>query len=111
MIKCEKVKEIIDGRHEGVIVDIVYRTTPHNYTDVILGFKEDDVEYTVKDGYPTQITEKTKLGKLLTLFGTQLAVDVEYDVAKELVGKKCEFLTITEGKYSEVVKKSLKPLQ
>jgi len=111
-IKIEQTRIIEEGKHEGVIVEVKYREQPFQYTDIVIEFGEG---LRVIDGYPTNITQDSKLGLLLVDFGAKLEVGKEIDPADVLVGKKCSFMTINNitdrGTYANVVKGSLKPIQ
>lgn len=107
--------EIKDGTHKGVIMDVEYRDTPYDYTDVVIEFKAGDGTIRLKAGYPTVIQQGSKLGKLLIRFGVILLdVGKKMNPEKELVGKKCQFQTITEdtknGTFARVLPESVKPL-
>lgn len=99
--------KIEDGRHEGVITGVEYREKPYEYTDLVIEFEEGKK---LKYGVPTMLTPVSKLGKLMTLFGAVLDINTELDPADTFVGKKCSFMTMTEGSFANVVKDSVKPL-
>lgn len=107
-VKADR-QEILDGMHEGVIVDVQYRDKPYEYTDIIVEFGD----IRLKAGYPTQVAPSSKLGKLLTRFDVVLEVGAELDVGDCLIGKHCDFLTITEetakGNFAKVMPESVKP--
>ena len=67
----------------------------------------------LKAGYPTTVSEASKLGKLLTRFGAKLEVGSEVDPNNILVGQQCQFQTITEttknGEFAKVLSESVKP--
>lgn len=109
-IKAEKTITIEDGKHTGVISDIKFRDEPYEYTDILVKIDNTDgIE--IKLGVPTKITENTALGKILVTFGVKkIEVDKEYDVEELLKGKKVEFMTLTKGKFVNIVEDSLKPL-
>ena len=67
--KVEAPKTIEDGVHEGKIVDVKYRDTPFEYTDLVIEFEDDK---RIVAGYPSAFTPVNKLGKLMTLFGAVL---------------------------------------
>ena len=109
----EQIK-IEDGVHQGAIIGIEYREDPYDYTDLIIEFKYKDQDMKLKAGYVTYVSEGSKLGKLLVRFGLQLEVGISVDPDKHLIGKKCQFMTITEkGKndteYAKVIPDSVKP--
>ena len=109
-----EVKETIkidDGKHEGVITDIIYKEEPYNYVDIVIKENENDIE--LKLGLPFSVTENTALGRVLMEFGAKLEVgkDVEIEdyIKKE---QKVKFMTITEktkkGTFARIVSESLK---
>ena len=102
-----------DGLHTGIIDKIEYREEPYKYTDVFL--KDNKTESIVKWSAPSEVSDKTKLGKFLILFtpitfGENQMIDPE----KVLLKQKVKFQTITEktmaGEFVKVVDGSIKPL-
>jgi len=108
--KVEKPSLIEDGRHQGVITDVTLREKPFSYADVHI--KLDDTEIVLKASYPANVTENTKFGQLLIRFGAKLIPDTEIEANEVLVGKKCQFVTISEqterGTFAHVVQDSVK---
>ena len=114
--------ELEDGLHKGVIIDIEYRDSPYLYTDVVIEFKKIvdphdpklDQAMRLKAGYPTCISEASKLGRLIMRFGTRLEVGKQLDPDKLLIGKPCQFQTTTEetkkGIFARVLPDSVKPV-
>lgn len=106
--EVKDVKRLNDGIHKGVIVDITFRHTPYEYTDLIL--ESEGIK--VKVGYPSTVSKESKLGKLFERFGINLKVGEKVDI-RSLVGKTCQFQTTTttrNGKeYSNVLEQTLKP--
>ena len=102
-------QEILDGSHVGVIVDVEYRDNPYSYTDVVIEMNG----MNLKAGFPTMIAPSSKLGKLLSRFEYVLEIEKEIDVGDILIGKPCQFLTVTEetakGKFAKVLSDTLKP--
>lgn len=111
-LKVEQTKIIEEGKHEGAITEVEFRTSPFEYTDVVIEFGEGNK---IKAGFPTNLTPDSKLGKLLELFGAKIEVGEEIDPADILVGKKCAFMSINDlterGTFAKVVTGSLKPIQ
>lgn len=111
-IKVKEPLKIEDGKHTGSIVRIDYRTSPYNYTDVII--KLDSKDFELKYGVPTFLSPTSRLGKLLKLFGAKVEPNTNEDPDKILVGKSVQFITITEkmekGEFVRIVADSLKPL-
>jgi hypothetical protein len=107
-----EVKDIIklpDGKHTGTITEVKYREEPYAYTDIYI--QEDKTELTLKYGCPTDISENTKLGKLIAQF-TPLEAKKKIDPEKILKNKKVSFMTITEeterGTFSRIVDNSIR---
>lgn len=101
-----------DGKHEGTISRIEYKETPHQYTDIFI--KEAVTGAEIKVGFPTTISQKSGLGKLLLKFNPTLKPGDKVSPEFQLVGKACWFQTITEqandgAEYARIVKDSVKP--
>ena len=69
-IKVEKPMTLEDGVHYGKIVDVEYRESPYNYTDMVI--EEEKTGMKLKAGYPTRVMLDSKLGKLLIRFGVEV---------------------------------------
>jgi hypothetical protein len=108
-MKVEKPIEIADGVHEGMIVDVRYRTEPFAYTDLIIEMSN-GLELTA--GYPTKMMEQSKLGQLMKRFGFIVADGLEVD-PDSLENKPCKFITMTEttkkGKFAKIISDSVVP--
>lgn len=107
-----EVKESIaleDGKHEGVIERIEYKEEPYKYTDVFI--KEKKSNFELKYGCPTTVSDKSKLGRLLSRF-VQLKPGMKIDPEKVLKGREVYFMTITEenkqGAFTRIVDNSIK---
>ena len=105
-LTIESTKIIEEGKHFGEIVAVEYRDTPFKYTDIVIK-TADGIE--VSAGYPTKVNQETGLGKILHKFGANLEVGKTIDPETVLVGKKCSFVAITDGKYSKVLPESVQP--
>lgn len=110
-LEVKESKKLDDGLHKGTINRIEYRTEPYSYTDVFIEVNG----YEAKAGYPTVISENSKLGKLLMRFGVELKVGEKLDPNEVLIGKVCQFQTSTEtgkdgNEYSRVLVETVKPL-
>lgn len=112
-ISVTKKIEVLDGLHKGVIVDVEYREKPYKYTDLIIELMVETQPIRLKSGYPTIVSDSSKLGKILTKFGAVLTVGADIDPNKVLIGKPCLFQTITEdtkaGTFARVLPDSVKP--
>ena len=110
--EVKESKALEDGRHEGVITRVDYRTEPYKYTDVYI--KESKTGYELKYGCPSDVSEKTKLGKLLFRF-SPLTLGEMVNPETILVGKAVVFMSIQEenkqGNFTRVVDGSVKPLE
>jgi len=105
---------IPDGNHVGEIKKIENRTEPYEYTDIMIKLDDvDDIE--MKYGCPTVLSENSKLGRLMQLFGASIEVGKKLNIDNFLIGKRVKCVTITKknqksGKeFSEIVEDSLKP--
>lgn len=105
--------KILDGKHTGEIVRVEEDHDPYEYTNVVV--KLDDFDLEIRYGCPTTLSENTKLGKLLQVFGVSAAPGTKTDPEKVLKGKPCEFMTMMKKskkdgiEYAEIVADSLKP--
>lgn len=105
--------QISDGKYNGEIIRVVNRTEPYNYTDVFI--QPDGKEIELKYGCPTMLTPNSKLGRLLTLFGSGFQKKGKVDPEKVLKGRRVEIMVINkkskkDGKeYAEIVEDSVKP--
>ena len=106
----QAIKSIEDGKHFGKITALEERTEPYKYTDVVIELENGS---TLKAGYPSFVSEESKLGLLLTRFGAVLAVDEQIDLASILIGSECQFLVQSEetprGTFAKVIPSSVKP--
>lgn len=100
---AQKDKKIEDGKHQGVIVAVETRTKPYEYTDVII--EADGIK--LKAGYPSFLSNNSKLGQLFQRVGIPLVIGEEYDDSM-LIGRKVDFMTITKGKYAEIITESVR---
>jgi len=108
-LTVKKAIQIQDGLHTGAIIAVEYRTTPHDYTDIVIEFEG----IRLKAGYPTTMMKESQLGQLMTRFGFQVSERLMVD-PDDLIGKIVSFMTLkTPGKngkiYSNIIKESVKP--
>lgn len=110
-----KVKESIkieDGKHEGVIKELIERKEPYNYLDIFVEEKKQKIE--LRCGVPFYITENSALGQILANFGAKLEVNKEIEIEDFIKeGMEVEFITMTEkterGSFARIISQSLKP--
>lgn len=109
-ITVEESKTLEPGTHKGIIEEVSFRDTPYKYTDIHIKIDNQ----TIKVGYPTQINDKNKLGKLLLRFGAKLEIGTQIDPEIVLKGKHCTFQSITKstskGTFPKVIGDSLSPI-
>jgi len=117
-IEWKNPVSIPDGKKTGVITKIEYREIPYQYTDIFIKMdgKDFEMDFEMKYGCPTLLTENSKLGRLLIVFGETFEKDKKSSPEKVLVGKKVEFMTLTKKSkkedryYAEIVEDSIKPI-
>jgi len=110
--EVKESKMLDEGVNFGIIAKIEYRTEPYEYTDLYI---EVEGRHQIKWGCPSVVSEKSKLGKLLSQF-TNLKVGEKVDPEKVLIGKQVRFQIIYEsgkdgGNYCKVVDGSIKPVK
>jgi len=110
----KEFKEIPNGEHTGKIVRIEHKEVGEKkylYTDIFIQFN-DIPDREIKYGCPTNLSENSKLGKVLSAF-TELKADEKYDVDTMLLNQPIEFMTLNretkDGTFSDVVDGSIKP--
>ena len=111
-IEVKQILKIEEGLHKGVIVGLEERTDPYKYVDVVIEFDEGK---SIKVGFPNFCTTESKLGVMLAKFGLDVSTPGTFvDPEKDLMGKKCQFMTINQAKgektYANVIPESLKPV-
>lgn len=111
-LKVKKTAEIEEGKHTGTITKITRRLEPYDYTDTHIQMDGSDI--VLKYGCPTNVTLKSKLGRLLSNF-TNLVEDDIVDPEKLMLNQKVSFLTKNEekenGTFAKVVEDSIKPIK
>lgn len=113
-LTVKEVKGIPEGLHKGVIDRIESRDVILNngetasYVDVCIKTEGDVI---IRYGSPKTLSEKSKLGKLVSKF-TDLKAGKTIDVEGVLVGKKVSFVTFnTENGFARISEGSLKPCE
>lgn len=112
--KIEDTIKIEDGKHEGKIKELIYKTEPHKYLDVVITTEIDGKTFDLKCGVPHSITENTALGQMLQNFGAKLEVGAEIDPDDFLkVESVVEFVTVMKktdrGTFANIQPLSIKP--
>jgi len=113
-LEYKEFKEIPDGNHTGKIVRIEHKEVGEKkylYTDIFIQFN--DLEgREIKYGCPTNLSQNSKLGKLLAAF-TELKAGEKYDVDTMLLNQPVQFMTLNretaDGTFADVVDGSIKP--
>ena len=102
-----------DGTYTGTITKIDYRTTPYDYTDIII--EEDKTGIALKYGCPSKVSEKTKLGRLLSNF-TKLVIGEQVSPNSILINHKITFEVLNvpnkrgDGTFVRIKDDSIKPI-
>lgn len=118
---CKESITIQEGKHTGIVQVVEDRTTPqgYEYIDVYVTVDElkdlEDEPFTIKYGCPRNLSEASKLGKLLKNF-VDIKPGEKYDPKTILENKKVSYLTVEEkgtdgNSYAKIVEGSLKPIQ
>jgi len=116
-VPVTKSFRVEDGSHKGIITEVNFRDKPHKYTDLVIEFQPDgfDKKIQLTVGFPTVITNESRLGRLLKRFGVDLVEDTDLEPDKILVNKPCSFMTLTEkndnGSFTKVIHESVKPIE
>ena len=109
-IEVKEMKPLEDGKHEGIITRVEYRTEPFSYTDVFISVNKEGFE--LKYGCPTSAGTESKLMQLLNQF-VPIKAGMKVDPEKTLIGRKVTFITMQEktkkGVFNKIVDGSIKP--
>lgn len=110
--QVEEKTVIEDGKHEGTILRVDYRTVPFDYVDVIIQYEGLEM----KAGYPFMIMPDSLLGERLKAFGCDMKIGDMIDPDDYFIkGTIVEFITMKKtsqknGKeYANIIPQSLKP--
>lgn len=112
-IEMKKAKKLDDGIHHGEIVSIKYDTEPYEYTRICVKTDSNDME--LEYSAPTNLSENSKLMRVLKAFGVEFVAEKKIDPETILKGQKVQFQVINKPSkkdgniYSEIVEDSLKP--
>lgn len=102
---------IEDGLHKGVITKVEERLAKekYHYIDVFIEFEDGK---NIKQSFSDYLSSESKLGKLVGRFGCDInKVGQVIKLNEILIGRTCQFMSLKEGKYSNVVEDSLKPVE
>ena len=115
-LEMKQAQKIPDGIHTGTIIAVSYDEEPYKYTRVTVKVNGSDIE--LDYSCPTNLTENSKLMRLLQIFGVQFVPNKKIDVDSVLINQKVQFQTITKPSrkdvmkvYSEIVEGSLRPIK
>ncbi len=112
-IEMKKAKKLDDGIHHGEIVKVSYDTEPYEYTRIHIKVDTEDME--LEYSAPTNLSENSKLMRVLKAFGVEFVSEKKIDPETVLKGQKVQFQVINKPSkkdgniYSEIVEDSLKP--
>lgn len=106
----EDAKQLENGQHTGTIENIVYKTQPYEYTDIMI-HSVDGEKGKIKVGYASFISSSSQLGQLFERMGVKLIPGKEIE-PEILIGADIVFTTIQkkgkDGKlYARVLPESV----
>jgi len=108
--------EFPEGKQSGEITKVIDRITPqgYKYTDIYIKIDGIEGDAEIKYGCPTVLSQGSKLGKLIEIFGEIYEKGKKIDPEKVLKGRRVILKIVNiendEGKeYAEIVKGTLKP--
>jgi len=112
-IKVKEIIEIPEGKHNGVIDDVVRREVESDkgifdYTDIHIDLVDLKDTPTIKMGFPTTISELSTLGQFLKSSGMDFKTNDEFtiiDILSHLKGKKLSFQTYNDSNHFAVIVK------
>lgn len=104
-------------KYAGVIEKVEERTDPYAYVDLVI--RPDGVDYTVRVGFPANLTflpngePGSGLAKLAVRFGYEATAEAEFDT-DSLAGKRVEFIAGTpqkteRGEFSRILQETIIP--
>ena len=115
-LEMKKAQKLEDGTHVGSITKVSYDTEPYEYTRVHVKVEDVDFDIELEYSCPTNLTENSKLMRLLRAFGVEFEPEKKIDPATVLVNQKVRFQVINKPakkdpsmSFSEIVEDSLKP--
>jgi len=112
ILEVKETKTIEEGKHKGVIANMVYETRKDfAYIDIYIDL-QDGNDITIKTGFPANISEKSTFGRFLMEAGLDVIPGQKIElkaVKKRLVGKTIEFTTYNDDNdFARVVNKTIK---
>jgi len=115
-LEVQKSKKLEEGKYIGVITGVDYREVEYKgekitYADVCI--EEKDTKIVLRYGCSAYISEKSRLGKLLSHF-VEVKEGTKIIPEEVLTGKQVSFMVMNEegekGSFVKVVEHSVKPL-
>lgn len=118
-LKAKKTIKLEDGKHTGTIIGVSFVNEPYEYTEIYI--KEEKTELEIRCGLPTNITDTSNLGIVMSNFGEDInkAADDEKEYTEEEIeklfdGKNVQFTVVNKktdnGIFAKVMPTSLKPI-
>lgn len=112
----KKAQKLDDGIHSGVISKVSYDTEPYEYTRVTIKVEGSEIE--LDYSAPTNLSENSKLMRLLQAFGVVFEANKKINPETVLVNQKVKFQVINKRSkkdptktYAEIIEDSLKPIK
>jgi len=113
-IEMKEVPKLEDGLHQGIIESVTFDHEPYEYTRISI--KENKTGMILDYSCPTNLSENSKLMRLLSYFGTEFVAGKKINPESVLKNQKVKFLTISKPSkkdktkvYSEIAEDSVKP--
>ena len=119
VLKCKESVSIADGVHKGKIIKVEKALHgDYEYVDIYVALEDaqlDGKPFEIKYSTPANLSEASKLGKLLAKF-KPIKAGEQYDLVTMLIATPVSLMTQQEkakdgNVYSRIVEGSLKPLQ
>jgi len=110
VLVVKEIKTIADGKHTAHITNVIRDIRQgFDYVDIFLEL--DDIEGSIKAGFPCNISDVSSFGKLLKSAGIDFEAGDKIslsDIKKKLIGRTVEFTTFQDEQFSKVVNKTIK---
>jgi hypothetical protein len=105
IFEVRETQKLEDGKHTGTIIEVDYRHTPFEYTDITI-VPDEAKNLKLKFGVPSNLTTSSKLGNLLSLF-VEVKAGAKLNPREVLLGRRVSFMTQVE----EITKKNNDKMQ